>query len=241
MLIYRGTNRACMRHGGQNYAIPRLANVRKCCGLTQLVFAFQRTLRVPAVRRSDFQPVAEAPGAGSCWVLMFARPRFKTADMMEQPKLLNQVSGGWTTASCAARSRRLAPPALIPADALQRVAHKQGRSDRERHRDAVVVIVTERSRAPETPDRRWTGPRARQGRSSGARQARAPARHERHFNRARLWSGRDCHRLRAGLLGSMVSGARLARVRGCMHSHRSPRRNRRCRRRGRSQSTRRAC
>ena len=37
--------------------------------------------------------VVRSKSAAVCWELMFTRPRFKTADMIEQHKLLDQVSG----------------------------------------------------------------------------------------------------------------------------------------------------
>jgi hypothetical protein len=46
--------------------------------------------------------VVRSKSATLCWELMFTRPRFKTADMIEQHRLLNQVADWLDAGSCAA-------------------------------------------------------------------------------------------------------------------------------------------
>jgi len=66
--------------------------------------------------------VVRSKSATVCWELMFTRPRFKTADMIEQHRLLNQV-GEWLDAG---KLRGTLRETLSPIDAANlRKAHEK--------------------------------------------------------------------------------------------------------------------
>ena len=60
--------------------------------MAELVAPQGAVLAIVANSKPIAMDLVRSKSASVCWELMFTRPRFKTADMIEQHKLLNQVS-----------------------------------------------------------------------------------------------------------------------------------------------------
>ena len=61
--------------------------------MAQLVAPQGAVLAIVANAKPIAMDLVRSKSASVCWELMFTRPRFKTADMIEQHKLLDQVAG----------------------------------------------------------------------------------------------------------------------------------------------------